>query len=86
MSKKRVRLATHVMSHSVAAGIYMQVATNQVSDGAIGTAKFLDKMDTVFDLWNSRNLVGDRPARCAVTKRNDNNTVTGRGVFVRPWG
>ena len=28
-------------------------------------------MDTLFDLLNSRQLVGDKPARCALTDKND---------------
>jgi hypothetical protein len=82
VKKMRVRLAAQVLSHSVAAGIYMQVATRQMPAGSTGTAKFVDNMDTVFDLLNSRHLVGDRPARCAITMRNDNMN---KLHFLKKW-
>jgi hypothetical protein len=66
-----VRLAAQVLSHSVAAGISMQVATGQLPPTAKGTAEFAEKVDTVFDMLNSRMHVADKPARWAVSSGND---------------
>jgi hypothetical protein len=57
--KMRVRLSAQVLSHSVAAGIQTQVACNDIhSVTAKYTAEFVEKMDVLFDLLNSRNSFG----------------------------
>jgi hypothetical protein len=86
VKKMRVRLAAQVLSHSVAAGISMQVATKQLPLTAHGTATFVENMDTVFDLLNSRQLTADRPARCAITNRNDHlNRLMMLESWIRGW-
>lgn len=72
VSKMRVSLASQVLSHSVAAGLHMRVLTKELPPEAIQTAAFVDKMDILFDILNSRKRWGDRPARWALCKRNDN--------------
>jgi hypothetical protein len=84
--KMRVRLAAQILSHSVAAGINMQVSTKQLPVAALGTATFVENMDAVFDLLNSRQLVGDRPSRCAITSHNNNlNRLMELKSWVSKW-
>ena len=71
LSKMRVRVAAQTLSHSVAAAVSMRILTKQLPPSAHGTADFVENMDTLFDLLNSRQLVGDKPARCALTDKND---------------
>ena len=51
--KMKVKLASQVFSHSVAAGISTYVALNGLPDTALGTAQFVSQMDTIFDCCNS---------------------------------
>eukprot|EP00795_Rhopilema_esculentum_P016148 gene16148-7511_t len=43
--KMRVKLASQIFSHSVAAGIYAYASMNVLNSSAIGTAEFIEKMD-----------------------------------------
>jgi len=54
-TKMRVSLAAQVLSHSAAAGINMQVMTNELPGDATSTADFVDKIDKLFDLLNTLN-------------------------------
>lgn len=78
-----VRLAAQALSHSVAAGIYTHIATKQAfTETAKTTADFIDKMDSLFDMLNSRRLIADKPARFALTA--DNGTID-RLKELRTW-
>jgi hypothetical protein len=51
----RVSLAAQILSHLVAAGMNTLVATNQLNAvTAKNSANFVEKMDVLFDLMNSR--------------------------------
>ena len=63
----RVRLAAQVLSHSVAAGIYTHVALNAMPETATYTAEFLDKLDGLFDCFNSGNMTNAKQFRRALT-------------------
>jgi hypothetical protein len=52
--KMKVALATQVMSHSVAAAIRTYVNFNQLDQAALPTADFIEKIDKIFDVLNSR--------------------------------
>jgi hypothetical protein len=52
----RVKLATQVLSHSVAAGIETYVSHGRFSDEALGTAVFCANMNDLFDCFNSSTL------------------------------
>src|SRR6218665_2702682 len=67
--KMRVSLASQVLSHSVAAGLHVRVLTKDLPPQAVETAAFVEKMDTLFDILNSRRQRGDKPARWALSKR-----------------
>jgi hypothetical protein len=85
--KMRVRLAAQVLSHSVAAGINTLVALNRLNaESAKHTADFVEKMDVLFDLMNSRLCIADKPARCALSSRNDNlNRLQEMKQWISTW-
>ena len=63
----RVRFATQVLSHSVAAGIYTHVAFGALSSDAAFTAEFIDTVDAMFDCFNAGSFCGPKPYRRALT-------------------
>jgi len=72
VQKMCVCLAAQVLSHSVAPDIQITVMTKQLPADAAVTAAFVEKMDTLFDMLNSRRMQGDRPSRWALSERNKN--------------
>ena len=69
--KMSVRLATQVLSHSVAATIRTCISTGQLKNTtAENTAEFVDFMDQLFDSLNSKQFFPN-PYRCPLTARND---------------
>ena len=56
-SSMRVCLAAQVLSHSVAAGITtLSVLSDKLDNNAINTAHFIEKFDSLFNVFNSANL------------------------------
>ena len=53
--KMNVKLATQVLSHSVASGIRAYIALNQMSSDANPTADFVERINRLFDIMNSNN-------------------------------
>ena len=51
--KMKVKLATQVLSHSVAAALNMAVSGGLLSASAAGTAEMVSKFDEIFDCLNS---------------------------------
>jgi len=49
----KVKLATNVLSHSVAAGLHFMVATNALPPDALATAAYCQRMNDIFDVLNS---------------------------------
>ena len=49
----RVKLATQVLSHSVAAGISTTCTLGALPNDAMETAQFVERMDMVFNCFNS---------------------------------
>ena len=72
VTKMRVCLAAQILSHSMAAALKMRMITNELPHEATATADFAENMDKLFDLLNSRQLKGNKPARCAITPKNRN--------------
>ena len=68
----RVKLATQVLSHSVAAAIETLVAIKgwegEQKEVALATAKFCDDMDKLFNVFNSKTKNSSRPYAGAITK------------------
>ena len=65
--KMKEKLATHVISHTVAAAILTYVSLNALPPSATGTAEFLLKFDEIFDSLNSSNLNSPEPHRRAMS-------------------
>ena len=59
-SKLRVKLAAQIISHSVAAGINSMVSLGGLPQEALETAKFLEYMDQLFNVFNSSKKTGSK--------------------------
>ena len=57
----RVFLASQILSYTVSAEISTYVALGKLPDEAIDTAKFINKIDGLFDSFNSRSLWSPKP-------------------------
>ena len=66
-AKMKVKLATQVFSHSVAAGINTYVALNGLPSSAVGTAELLSRFDQIFDLCNSLSFKDTKICRRPLT-------------------
>lgn len=53
LSKMKVKLATQLFSHSVAAGMKAMVGLKLMKEDALITAKFVERMDKLFDSLNT---------------------------------
>ena len=70
----KVKLATQVLSHTVAATICMYVSVGALPSNAMGTAEFIEKFDSIFDCVNSCTLHSTKVLKCALsdqTKHQD---------------
>ena len=65
--KMKVKLATQVLSHTVAASLCMHVSVGALPSSAMGTAEFIQKFDSVFDCVNSSTLHSTKKIKCALT-------------------
>lgn len=64
----RVKLATQVLSHSMASTIRTSVETNQLQNkNSQDTADFVDFMNNLFDCLNSKSLISSNPYKCALS-------------------
>ncbi|XP_065682504.1 uncharacterized protein LOC136095771 [Hydra vulgaris] len=63
----KVKLATQVFSYQVASALYCCSNTNLLPLSVLPTARFVERMDTLFDILNSNKLYADKLARCALT-------------------
>lgn len=69
--KINVALATQVLSHTTASALRTVVGTGQLkSKTALATADFLDFMNSLFDVLNSRVKWTQNPDSCALSKKN----------------
>jgi len=53
--KMKVSLATQVLSHSVATALRTYVNFGKLDNASMSTADFIEKVDRMFDILNSRN-------------------------------
>ena len=73
-NKMKVKLATQVLSHTVAATICTYVSVGALPSSAMGTAEFIEKFDSTFDCVNSSSLQSTKVLKCALsdqTKHQD---------------
>lgn len=66
LNSMRVKLATQILSHSVAAGISLLTAIGNLPAEAANTADFIGQMDELFDSCNSCTLSDKKEFRKAV--------------------
>ena len=60
-SSMKVKLATQVLSHSVAAGISSLSTAGYLPEKSQNTAKFVEDMDQLFDIFNSKSIKSKKP-------------------------
>ncbi len=70
----RVKLATQVLSHSVAAGISAMCGLKALSTDAQHTAAFIEKMDMLFNCFNSSTLHSNAQMRHAISQSSGHKT------------
>lgn len=70
-SSMRVKLATQIFSHSIAAGILFCTSVNVIDSNAIVTAKFIDQIDKLFNTFNSNCKRSKQPYRHALSNCTD---------------
>ena len=68
-AKMRVKYATQVLSHTVAAAICTYVSVGGLPSSAMGTAELLSRFDSIFDCFNSSTLHTTKKLRCAVNEK-----------------
>lgn len=65
-STMRVRLATQLLSQTVAAGLHTYCQLGKIHSKGVHTAEFVEQMDLLFDCFNSSHLSSPKKFRCAV--------------------
>ena len=76
----RVKLASQVLSHSVAAGIYTHVSLQGLPSEAVGTAAFLERVDKIFDSCNSLTFKDPKIQRRPFSQRSPHIEIMESGV------
>lgn len=76
-NRMSVKLATHILSHSVAAAIFTAVSLDCFKEPlekecAINPATFISRLNTLFDQLNSVSKFSKNPGRNALSKENIN--------------
>ena len=66
------KLATQVFSHQVVAALSMCATDKLLLANVLPTEEFVESMDTLFDIMNSRKLYADKLARCALSHNSEN--------------
>lgn len=70
----RVKLATQVLSHSVAAGISTLCSLGGLPSDADHTAEFIETMDRLFNCFNSSGLRSTAKMRYAISEKSEHKT------------
>ena len=66
-SKMKVKYASQVLSHTVAARRCSYVSMGNLPASALGSAEFLSTFDSIFDSVNSSTLSSTKKLKCAMT-------------------
>ena len=83
-TKMKVKYATQVLSHSVAATILMSVSLNALPQNAAGTAELVSNFDSIFDCLNSSSTKGPKIFRRAISEHsNHKNFLTDMLLFIQ---
>ena len=66
-SNMKVKFASQVLSHTVAAGLCSYVSMGNLPASALGTAELLSTFDSIFDSVNSSTLFSTKKLKCAMS-------------------
>ncbi|GBO05916.1 hypothetical protein AVEN_107969-1 [Araneus ventricosus] len=64
--RMNVKLAPQVLSHSIASALNLFLAARRIESNAIDPARFIKKMDKLFDTINSRTLKPKKKELCSI--------------------
>ena len=67
-AKMKVKYATQILSHTVAASICMHVSVGSLPSSAMGTAECISKFDSLFDAVNVSTVHSSKALKCALTQ------------------
>ena len=90
----KVKYATQILSHTVAASLCTYVSLGVLPQSAMGTAEFISKFDSLFDSVNSSTLYSPKDLKRAFTEKsnhinlkvyNGDTEVTGRIKCLKGW-
>ena len=70
-AKMKVKLATQILSHTVAASICTYVSLGVLPQSAMGTAEFISQFDSLFDSVNSSALNSAKDLRRPITAKSN---------------
>ena len=73
-AKMKVKYATQVLSHTVAASICMHVSVGGLPSSAMGTAECISKFDSLFDSVNASTIHSSKALKCALTQTSPHLT------------
>ena len=76
----KVKLASQVFSHSVAAGIFTNVALNGLPSEAAGTAELIERIDKIFDCANSSSSRSNKFSRRPISITSSHVTDMTEGI------
>ena len=84
--KMKVSLATQVLSHSVSSALKTYVRFNQIDQSALVTADFVERIDQVFDILNSRCQIDHKWKKPLTVRSHDQFTMLDEAVdWVSSW-
>ena len=81
--KMKVKLATQVMSHTVAASLCMYVSVGALDSTAMGTAEVIQKFDSIFDCVNSSSLHSSKKLKCALSDQTTHQEFMKAIAFIK---
>ena len=70
-AKMKVKLATQILSHTVAASICTHVSLDVLPQSAMGTAELISQFDSLFDSVNSSTLNSAKDLRRPITAKSN---------------
>ena len=83
-TKMRVKLATQVISHTVAAALNTYVSLQALPGAALGTAQLLSKFDKIFDCCNALSFKDTKICRRPITAQSPHiNELTSGLAFIK---
>lgn len=74
--KMSVKLATQVFSLTTSAAMRTAVETGELPSSALDTAYFLERINNVFDVMNSKSKFNPNPFRCAISSSTNSHLKT----------